>query len=130
MNRLLQLSCGEGIFSANIDVALCRADRECRYGHAFENGERVPFHQDAVLEGAGLGLVRVANHVVRAVQIALGVNGLPFFPGRESRTAAAKQFRIDNLANNALRTEVQGFLQRLVTAQAAVIIDARRIRLT
>ncbi len=51
--------------------------------------ERGPHHEDAVLEGAGLRLVRVADQVLRLVRV--GGHEAPLHAGREAGTAATLQ---------------------------------------
>ena len=51
--------------AAQVDVGGIGPDGIGSNGHAFQELEGVAFHDLAVLEGAGLGLVRVGDHVVR-----------------------------------------------------------------
>ena len=123
LDRLFHLLCREWIFAANINVAFSCANRERRNRHAFQNGERIALHQNAILERARLGFVSVANHVVRAIRIALKVHGLPFFPGRKRRTPASEKFRFDDFVNHTLGTPFECLFQRVVAAHPAVIIE-------
>ena len=66
---------------------------------------------------------------MRAVRLPLLVHGFPFFPGGESRAAAAKEFRLDGLANHALRAPFERSSQGFVTAESAVILETGWIHL-
>ena len=52
-----------GIFGADIDVALGRADGDAGDRHALDQHEGIAFHDHAVGEGAGIALVGVADDV-------------------------------------------------------------------
>ena len=86
---------GVGIFRADIDVALGRADREARDGHALDQQEGIAFHDHAVGVGAGIALVGIADDVF-AVGRGVG-DGLPFDAGRKARAAAAAQAGLRDL---------------------------------
>ena len=91
---MLNTFCGQRVFAAQVDVALSRASDPAAYGHAFDNGERIAFHQDAVFECARLGFIGIADYVVRAAgiwfqQISLQEKCFPFFCCRKCSAAAA-----------------------------------------
>ena len=54
------------VLAPDVEEPLLRPGREAGDRQRLDHRERVVLHQDAVLEGAGLGLVRVADEVVRA----------------------------------------------------------------
>ncbi len=93
--------------------------------HRLDHGERIALHQHAVLERARLGLVGVADQVVRPRGLA--GDRLPFAPGREGGAAAAQQLRVLELADDALGPELDRAPQRRVAAVGAVVVEARRI---
>ena len=80
---------GKRVLGAHVDEASFAAGCERGDRHRLDERERVALHQDAVLEGAGLRLVRVADEIVRVCGLAR--HGLPFRPGWERRPAAAEQ---------------------------------------
>ena len=77
------------VLRAAVDVALARADRVARDRHAFEQAVGVALDDAAVHEGAGVALVRVADHVLGLPGRAAGE--LPLQAGRETGPAAAAQ---------------------------------------
>src|SRR5262249_28325836 len=86
---------------------------------AFEYLVRVLFHEDAVVEGAGLALVGVDAEVDRA-GVVLGQEG-PLAAGREAGTAAAAQARrLDHVDDLGRRHLVHGLGQGAVAAVGAV----------
>jgi hypothetical protein len=56
------------VFAAQVDQAVARADHQRGDGHAFEHRVGVAVQQHPVLEGAGLALVGVAHHHMRAAR--------------------------------------------------------------
>jgi hypothetical protein len=80
---------GVGVLTPDVEVSPLAAGRERGDGHALEDRERVALHQHAVLEGARLRLVGVADEVV-------GLRGLrgdrrPLAAGGEGGSAASDQ---------------------------------------
>ena len=73
----------------------------------------------------GLGLVGVADQVVRAGRLA--GDGLPLDAGRERGAAAAHQLRVLDLADHAVGAELDARAQRLVAAGGAVVVEADRV---
>ena len=117
--------CGERVLAAHVEVAVLAAGREGGDRHRLDERERVALHQHAVLERAGLGLVGVADQVVRARRLA--GDGVPLAAGRERGAAAAQQLRVRHLADHALGAELDRAPQRRVAAVRAVLVEARRI---
>ena len=89
VDRVGHARLGLGVLAADVEVALRRAGREGGDGHRLDRGERVALEQDAVLERARLGLVGVADEVVRLG--GLGGHRGPLAAGREGRAAATEQ---------------------------------------
>ena len=52
------------ILDAQIDVAPRGADRETGDRHAFDERERIAFHEHAIGERAGIAFVRIAGDVL------------------------------------------------------------------
>jgi hypothetical protein len=94
--------------------------------HRLDDEERVVLEDHAVLERPRLGLVCVADQVVRALGVA--GDGLPLAPGGERGAAAAHQPRVGHLAQHPVRTHLDRGAERLVAAVRAVAVDALRIR--
>ena len=89
------------VLAAQVEKALLRADCTRRHRHAVEHGVGVTGQQHAVLEGAGLALVGVADD---DAQVASGVaTGLPFARSRETGTAAAAQAGLCHCVEQGLR---------------------------
>ena len=81
----------ERILAADVDEAVLAAGRERGDRHRLDERERIALHQHAVLERAGLGLVGVADEVVRPRRLRRAPP--PTCAGRERRAAAAEQLR-------------------------------------
>ena len=112
------------IFGANVDVALSGAHRDAGDGHAFDQDERIAFHDHAVGEGPAIAFVGVADDVFL---VGLGVrNGLPFDAGWKSRAAAAAEAGLRHLLNDASRIR-QGFRKTPVAVVGFVIVERTRI---
>ena len=62
----LQAADGQGILRADVDVALVGPGGHARDHHALQHAVGVALHDGAVHEGAGVALVAVADHVLRA----------------------------------------------------------------
>src|SRR4029450_10367519 len=75
-----------GIFVADIDVDVRRLDHPGRDQHAFDETMRILLEIVAVLEGAGLALVRVDREEPRRW---LGADQGPLTAGRKARAAEA-----------------------------------------
>ena len=83
---------GQRVLAAQVQVAVLAAGGDAGDRHRLDDEERVVLEDHAVLERPRLGLVGVADQVVRA----LGVAGdrLPLAPGRERGAAAAHQLGV------------------------------------
>ena len=78
-----------------------------------------------ILERPGLGLVGVADQVVRAARLA--GHGIPLAPGREGGAAAAHELGVEHLADDGLGADLERAAQRLVAAVRAVVLEGVRI---
>ncbi len=79
----------------------------------------------AILECSRLGLVGVADEVVRAHRLA--GHGVPLPPGGERGAAPAEQLGVGHLADHGLRPHPDRRAKRLVSAERPVGVEARRI---
>ena len=113
------------VLGAHVDVRVLAAGRVRGDRHRLDERERVALHEDAVLERSGLGLVRVADEVVRLHGLLR--DGLPLRAGRERGAAAAEQPRLLDLAQHALLAELEGAAKRGVAAVRAVGVERLRI---
>ena len=98
---------------------------ERRDGHRLDQREGIALHDDAILEGAGLGLVGIADEVMRPSWLAR--HGIPFASGRERSAAATEELGIGDFANDGNRTHGECCPQRLVAALRPIRVDAQRI---
>ena len=115
---MAQAGGGERILASDVeDPALGRGgvtgDR-----HGLDEAVGVALHEHAVLEGAGLALVGVADQPVGAH--GLSGHARPLSAGREGGASAAHQAGLGDLADDAGRAELDGAAKRLVTAGRAV----------
>ena len=113
------------IFGADVDVALGRADRDAGDRHAFDQDERIAFHDHAVGEGAAVAFVGVADDVfLRAPRLR---DRAPLDAGREAGAAATAQARLDHLFDDRRGPERKRALEPLVAAMGAVVVERARI---
>jgi hypothetical protein len=112
----------EWVLAAHVQVALLAAGRVGGDRHRLHHGERVALHQHAVLEGPGLGLVGVADQVVRPARLAR--DRVPLASHRERGAAAPDEAGVHHLADDALRAELERAPQRVVAAVGAVVVQA------
>src|SRR5256884_4588051 len=78
------------IFVADIEDAALSAGNQAGDDHAFDEKMRQIGHDEAVLDGAGLAFIGVADNVFHG--IGLLANEIPFHAGGKSRAAHAFQF--------------------------------------
>ncbi len=90
----------QGVFGADVDVALAGADGVGGDGHAFEDALRIALQDAAVHESAGVALVAVADDVF------LGAAGLgdraPLEAGGIAAAATAAQAALGDLFDDRL----------------------------
>ncbi len=113
------------IFRTQIDIALAGADGDRGDGHAFDQGERIAFHDHAVGKGAAIALVRVADDIA-AVGWRVG-DSLPFDPGRKARAAPPAQARLRHLGDGRRGPDLDGALQAAPAVERGVIVERDRI---
>ena len=105
LERVLRLR----VLAPDVDEAELAAGRVRRDRHRLDQGERIALHDHAVLERARLRLVGVADEVVRACGLA--GDRIPLDAGREGGAAATLELRVLDLADDALRAELEGTSQ-------------------
>src|SRR5437762_58411 len=105
----------------DVVVASRAAHRICSNRHAFEHGVRVVAHEVAILERAGLPLIRVADQVFFA--LVLLRHEAPFEAGRKTRAATASQRRFLHFSHDLVRWNffAQYPFERLVPAALDVV---------
>ena len=105
-----------GELAADVDVAALGPDGVRRDGAALDELVRRPAHDLAVLEGAGLRLVGVADEVVR-LAVVLRHEG-PLEAGREAGAAAPAQARLLDLLDDRRRASSPSALRSACVAAA------------
>ncbi len=110
------------------DVAGRRLDRVAGEGHAFDQQVRAAFHEKAVLEGARLHLVGVADDVLGRRRVGAHGHEAPLASGRRSRRrrGRAGRRRFTTCVTSAGASSRSGLAQRLVAAGRLVVVDAER----
>src|SRR5690606_7041966 len=111
----------ERVLAAEVDVTVLGADGERGDRHGLDDREGVALEQDAVLERAGLGFVRVADDVARARR--LPRDSVPLPAGGERGAAAPEQAGVRDLADDGGGSELDGALEGGEAAGAAVVVD-------
>jgi hypothetical protein len=114
-----------GVLAADIDVAGLGVDRVAADGAPFDELVRVELHQQAVLERARLGLVRVADQILGLV-FPLG-DEAPLQAGGEAGAAAPAQARLLHLVDDRVGLHLEGLFQALVAAVLAVAADGQGV---
>ena len=114
------------ILAAQEDIALLRAVGVAGQDHAFDQQVRLLLHQQAILEGARLHFVGVADDIAARHVVALG-GQTPLHAGREAGATASTQVGALHLGGQAL---VGVLLQRLghrgVAAGVAILGEQHR----
>ena len=116
---------GQRVLAAEVDVGVLGAGREAGDRQRLDQRERVVLDHDPVLERARLGLVGVADQVVRVHRVAR--HRVPLAAGRERGAAAAEQLRVGDLADHAGRAQLERAPQRRVAAGGAIAVEAGRV---
>ena len=116
---------GQRILAAEVDVGVLGTGGEAGDRERLDQRERVVLDHDPVLERARLGLVRVANEVVRVHRIP--GHRIPFTACRKRSAAAAEELRVGHLGDHAGRPQLERATQRVVAARVAIAVDARRV---
>ena len=105
----------QGIFAADEEVGVTRADAAGRDGHALQQPVRAGLHQRAVLEGARFAFVRVADQPARRRR-GSAAREEPLAPGGEGRAAAPDQAGLVEQRDDFFRRQRQGMAQGGVIA--------------
>ncbi len=92
---------GEGVFTADIDVALVGTDCISGDDHRFEDGMRVALQDQAVLEGARFTLIRIADDIF-LFALSFG-DKFPFGAGREAGSTAPTQAGLFQFGDDLFR---------------------------
>src|SRR3954463_9744597 len=125
-DRLLEPGGLQVVLTADVDERARGADDVRRDDHALDEHVRRLLHELAVLEGAGLGLVGVADEVL--VHRALGQEGR-LLAHREAGATPAADPRAVELGEDVLAAHPERLAQRGVAAAALVDRDLMKIRL-
>jgi hypothetical protein len=113
------------VFGADVDIALGRAAGHGGDRHAFDQHERVSLQGHAVGVGAGVALVRIADHVfLRRLQRR---HGFPFDAGRKGRAAAAAQAGIQHLLHHLGCGQSQRLAQTRITFVRLIVGQRQRV---
>ena len=125
-DRHLEAVDRERVFGADVDEALGRADRVAGDDHGLEDAVGVALQRRAVHVGAGVALVRVADHVL--LPLGLGLRELPLEARREAGAAAAAEAGLQHLLDDLLRRHLEEhLLDRLVAVARDVVLDLLRV---
>ncbi len=114
---------GFGKLFADVDVSHLGSHRIAGDHHALDKLVGILVDDVAVLEGAGFGLVAVADQVDRLGVV--GRNESPLHPGRESRSAASPQAGLLDLLDDLGGFHLEGLPEFLVAAVGEVGLDGR-----
>ncbi len=116
---------GQRVFAAQVDDAGVGAAGESGDRHRLDDRERILFEQQPVLEGAGLRLVGVADHVAPLLRCAR--HRFPLASGWKGGAAAPEELRGDELGDDPRRPELHSPRQSPVAAGLAIGVEARWI---
>ena len=106
----------------NIESPLGGAGHEAREDHAFDDEVRRAAQQFAVLEGARLALVGVADDILDVAS--LGPDGRPFAEGREAGASHAAQVRgLDRFQDGVAVARLDEAAHHVITRDAVIDID-------
>ena len=124
VDRVARCRCWrERVLAADVEVAVLAAGRVARRSsspRSRANGS--PSMITRSLNVPGLGLVGVADQVVRAPRLAR--DGVPLRPIGNAAPPRPTSVRVDHLADHALGPEVDRPAQRVVAAVGAVVVEA------
>jgi hypothetical protein len=113
------------ILDSQVNVALGRADGERGDRHAFDQRERIAFHQHAVRERSRITLVCIARHVLlrrRRIE-----NSLPLDTRGKCSSAATTQPRLRDCLHDLLRLHEQRVAQTLVASVLQIVGQTGRL---
>ncbi len=115
---------GQRVFATQVKETFFAAGGEARDRHRLDQREGIVLHQDAVLEGAGLGLVGVADEVARQRGRA---RPLPLDARGKGGAAAPHELGVDHLPHHRRRAHLEGAAQGEEAARGPVAVQARGI---
>ena len=122
----LQTADGQGIFGANIDVAIFGADGVTRDDHPFDDGMGVAFQHRPVHKRARVPFIRITDYVLGPVRRL--ASELPLQPRGKASATASAQARLQHLFDDFFgRHLLQCFLQRRISIDSQIIIDRFRV---
>jgi len=121
-NRLLEDFRAKHEFAPDIDIGEMDVVGIARDDHPFEHLVRVLVDDLAVLEGAGLRFVGVADEIDR-LGVFLGIDEAPFHAAGKSGAAAPAQLGGLDLGDDVGPLHGEGFFQVLVAVLAQIAID-------
>ena len=125
-DRGFQVLDRQRVFGPHINIAVRRANRVTRNGHALEHAMRIALQDATVHKGPGVALITVADDML-AVAVNLG-NHAPFQTCGIAGAAAPSQTAAQNLFNDfTWRKLGKGLQQPLIAAGRNVILDFLRI---
>ena len=127
LDGLIEAVHGEVIFAPAIDVADAGAHGIAGDGHAFQDPVGVAFHDVAVLDGAGLAFIGVADDVLGGDGAGPGEG--PFEPGGEAGAAPASEARVLHRVDHLFRGHGQGLFQAVVAAPGQIVVQAHGVDL-
>ena len=110
--------------AANVEEALGEAEGVAGDEAALDQLVRIALHEEAVLVGAGLGLVAVDHQVVRELA---GRHEAPLDAGREAGAAAAEHGGVADLVVDGGRCAVERPAQTLVAAGRLIPLDGEAV---
>ena len=127
LDGLIQPIHGQVIFTPAIDVADAGAHGVAGDGHAFQHPVGIAFHDVAVLDGAGLAFIGVADDVLGGDGAGPGEG--PLEPGGEAGAAPAPEAGVLHRVHHLFRGQGQGLFQAVVAAPFQIGVQAQRIDL-
>ena len=117
---------GDGVLSADIDVAFAGTDGIAGNGHGFDDGMGIAFEDGTVHESTRVAFVSIAGHILLVADRVVGE--LPLQAGGESAAAAAAQTGLEDFINDFLTGHGgQRLFQSTVAVHGQVFINVLRI---
>ena len=115
----------QGIFAAQVDIALARSHRQTGDQHALDQPIRITFHEHAVGKSAGITFVGIADNVF--LRIRLIEHGLPFDATGKRRAATSAQARISDRLHDIGGCHAQRILDATPAAMGAIVVQGQRV---
>src|SRR6202521_2548665 len=120
-NRVFNPMARERVFAPDVQITLLATRRESGDRHRLDNGERITLQELPVLEGPGLGFVRIAHEVMRAGGSLR--HRVPLAPARKRGAATTQQPGVGQLTNHTLRTKLLRTPKRDKTTMLAIALN-------